>query len=156
MSTSIHALLEALRSHSWRIATAESLTGGGIGAALTAVPGSSEWFAGGVIAYQSEQKTRQLGVPPAVIAQHGVVSREVVAAMAAGVRQRFDVEVAVAVSGVAGPGGGSAQTPVGTVWIAVSAPGASIEQRYHFAGNRDEVRQHTITAAINLLVKTTA
>jgi nicotinamide-nucleotide amidase len=144
---------EALTARAWRVATAESLTGGGIGAALSAVPGASTWFAGGAITYQTDQKTRQLGVPPALVARYGVVSGECVHAMAAGVAETFAVECALAVSGLAGPDGGTNETPVGTVWIATRIGTTAREHCYHFGAiGREEVRTATVSAAIQQLV----
>ncbi len=104
----------------YRMATAESCTGGMIASLCTDVAGSSDWFSGAVVAYANEVKEKLLGVPKAVIAEHGAVSGEVVRHMALGALHVMDVEAAVAVSGVAGPGGGTAEKPVGTVWAAVA------------------------------------
>ena len=110
-------LADALLSRGLVCATAESCTGGLIGAALTTLPGSSRWYAGGVVAYANEVKTTLLGVPADVLAAHGAVSRPVAESMARGVRRATGADVGLSVTGVAGPGGGSADKPVGSVWL---------------------------------------
>lgn len=122
------------------MATAESCTGGLIGALMTEVPGSSEYFMGGAITYSNAEKTRQLGVPEHIFAEHGAVSQACVEAMAAGARERFGVTYAVAVSGIAGPGGGTPGKPVGTVWLGLAGPGGVISKRRQWPGERDRVR----------------
>jgi nicotinamide-nucleotide amidase len=132
-----------LQQRGWRVAVAESCTGGGLGAALTAIGGSSAWVEGGVITYSNAAKTLLLGVPAGWFEQHGAVSRPVVEAMADGARRRLGVECAVAVSGIAGPSGGSADKPVGTVWLAWAgpeSPASALSQGLWFPGNRAEVR----------------
>ena len=114
---------DALRTAGWRMATAESSTGGLIGHAITMISGSSDYFPGGVISYSNQAKEVQLDVPPALLEQHGAVSAEVAVAMADGVRQRFGTELGISVTGVAGPDGGSEGKPVGTHWIGVSLRG---------------------------------
>lgn len=129
---------DALLSHGWRLATAESSTGGLIGHVITMVPGASHYYVGGVISYSDLAKEVELGVPPELIAEHGAVSAEVAASMADGVRRRFGVELGVAVTGVAGPEGGRPAKPVGTHFIAVSLRGHAdrVEQRV-FTHDRD-------------------
>src|SRR5919108_5340065 len=120
----------ALLVRGWRVTTAESCTGGWIAKAITDVPGSSQWFDGGIVAYSNAAKQRSLGVPQEVLDVHGAVSEAAVRAMADGARLRSGVELAVAVSGVAGPRGGTPDKPVGTVWLAWSGPqGVSAERR---------------------------
>lgn len=114
---------EALRAAGWRIATAESSTGGLIGHAITTIPGSSDYFPGGVISYSNRAKEVELAVPAELLATYGAVSAETAVAMAEGVRQRFGTELGVAVTGVAGPDGGSEAKPVGTHWIGVALRG---------------------------------
>jgi PncC family amidohydrolase len=114
---------EALRDAGWRISTAESSTGGLIGHSITMIPGSSDYYPGGVISYSNQAKEVELGVPHALLVEHGAVSAEVAEAMAEGVRQRFGTELGVSVTGVAGPEGGSESKPVGTHWIGVSLRG---------------------------------
>lgn len=123
------------------IATAESCTGGMIGELLTRLPGSSRAFRGGAIVYSNEEKVRQLGVNPATIVAHGAVSEEVVRELAAGARERFGVDYAVAVSGIAGPDGGTPDKPVGTVWVALCGPKDEMKtKQLAWPGARDQVR----------------
>ena len=138
------------------VATAESCTGGGIGARLTDLPGSSAWFAGGIISYSNNAKHKLLGVAEASIQDHGAVSEQVVLQMAQGACTQLTADLAVAVSGVAGPTGGSVEKPVGTVWIAWawqdSQRGAT-SRCFHFSGDRDAIRQAAITAALRGLIR---
>lgn len=135
------ALGRALLDRGHTLATAESCTGGLIGALVTAVPGSSAYYHGGAVTYADREKQRQLGVPAEILAGHGAVSDACVRAMALGARERFAVDWAVAVSGIAGPGGGTADKPVGTVWLAVAGPGESlVSERFVWPGARDMVR----------------
>ncbi len=135
-----------------RVATAESCTAGLLAARLTDRPGSSAYVAGGVVAYANEAKTELLGVPPELIAQHGAVSAEVAAAMAAGALGRLGADTAVAVTGVAGPGGGTADKPVGTVWFAVMLSGQTpLTRRVAVPGERSDVRDRSTTVAMHLL-----
>jgi nicotinamide-nucleotide amidase len=143
-------VLGLLRDRGWRLATAESCTGGMVGALLTSVPGSSDVFAGGVIAYSNELKRRLLGVSDELLAAHGAVSEEVAVAMAGGARG-LGTECAVAVTGVAGPGGGSEAKPVGTVHIAVLTPTASRTVHQRFPGDRAFVRELTANVALDQL-----
>jgi nicotinamide-nucleotide amidase len=143
------AVLAELRRRGWTLAVAESCTGGLLGAALTEVPGASDVFLGGVIAYSNLEKTRALGVDPALLASHGAVSGEVALAMAAGVRARTGADVSVAVTGIAGPGGAVPGKPVGTVWIAAIGPGGLDVGRHDFGSrSRDEVRRGSVLAAL--------
>lgn len=143
-------LVAALRRRGETVAVAESCTGGGIGAAITSVPGASEVFWGGVISYDDDAKRRLLGVSAAVLTSHGAVSGETAAAMAAGVRALARTTWSVAVTGIAGPGGGSDEKPVGTVWVGVDGPRAGI-RRHRFDGDRVAVRAATVREAIRLL-----
>ena len=141
-----------LRDIAAQVTTAESCTGGGIAEAITRVPGSSAWFEVGYVTYSNIQKTQLLGVPAGLFEQVGAVSREVVEAMVRGARERSGARFAVAVSGVAGPDGGSAEKPVGTVWLAW-AEGAQVFTRHEiFAGDRDAVRRQTVRAALDGLL----
>ena len=133
------------------VAVAESCTGGGLGSALTGAPGASACFAGGVIAYADAVKSAQLGVPPALLARHGAVSREAAVAMAAGARARFGTDYAAAITGIAGPDGGTPQKPVGSVWIAVDARGHAHARLYRFPADRGRNRRLAIAAALDLL-----
>lgn len=149
-------LAEALRARGWRLATAESCTGGLIAAACTAMAGSSEWFERGFVTYSNESKTELLGVPAPLIAAHGAVSEEVARAMAEGALRHANAEVAVAVTGIAGPGGGSPEKPVGTVWLAWSvASGETRARCLHIRGNRDAVRQRTVSEALQSVFERT-
>ncbi len=138
-----------LRSSGKTLAVAESCTGGLLAGAVTAIPGSSEYFLGGVVAYHNGVKTAALGVPPRLIDSHGAVSREVAAAMAEGVLERFSADVSIATTGVAGPGGGSRAKPVGTVWVAVAVRGGvRYSHRFRFRGDRREVRREAVRASL--------
>lgn len=141
-----------LQARGQTVATAESCTGGLIAAAITEIAGSSAWFAYGWVSYANEAKTRLLGVSDAVLAEHGAVSEAVVRAMAEGARLQAGADWAVAVSGVAGPAGGSAEKPVGTVWLAWAGPAGTQTQLQHFAGNRHAVRQQTVARALSGLM----
>jgi nicotinamide-nucleotide amidase len=144
-------VLERARSSGVRIAVAESCTGGLVGARLTAVPGASVTFAGGVVAYDDAVKLRDLNVPATVLSTEGAVSEAVVRAMARGAQERFGVGAAIAVSGIAGPDGGSVEKPVGTVWVCAAAPPGTRAVRIGFAGDRAEVRARAAQAALDLL-----
>ncbi|SEJ36748.1 CinA family protein [Pseudomonas sp. NFR16] len=136
-----------------QVSTAESCTGGGIAEAITRIPGSSAWFEAGYVTYSNTQKTRQLDVPQELFARVGAVSREVVEAMARGAQTHSASHFSVAVSGVAGPDGGSAEKPVGTVWICWGAGEQLIARRFQFAGDRDAVRRQTVKAALEGLIQ---
>lgn len=140
-----------LADRGWRLAAAESCTGGLLVGRLTDVPGSSAWVVGGIVAYDNEVKISQLGVPRATIETHGAVSDEVAVAMATGVRQRLSADVGVGITGVAGPGGGSAEKPVGTVVIAAVTDGDPVVRRFLFPGDRDMVRRFSTAAALDLV-----
>ena len=133
------------------LATAESLTGGGIGAALTAVPGSSTVYKGGVVSYTDEVKREILCVPAEWLEKYGAVSPWVAMEMASGVRGLLHTDVAVSVTGLAGPGGDDYGHPVGTVYIAYEDKERNGVHHYHFEGNRESVRQQTIEAALKLI-----
>lgn len=130
------------------LSSAESCTGGMIGARITDVPGSSAVYFGGVIAYANRAKTERLGVAPELLERHGAVSEETVRAMAQGCRDRLASDLALAVTGVAGPGGGTPQNPVGSVWIAVADEEATVARRHSFPGGRDMVRERTVNRAL--------
>nr|WP_322939525.1 CinA family protein [Pseudomonas sp. s4] len=131
-----------------QVTTAESCSGGGIAEAITRIAGSSAWFEAGYVTYSNAQKTRQLEVPAELFASVGAVSREVVEAMVRGAQAHSGARYAVAVSGVAGPGGGSEEKPVGTVWLAWGDGERLFSVRRQFPGNRDEVRRQTVEAAL--------
>jgi len=139
----------ALSSSGRTLAVAESCTGGLLGGAITSIPGSSLYFSGGVVAYGNSAKISLLGVPPDLIAARGAVSREVALAMGEGVLSLFRADLAIAVTGVAGPGGGSRGKPVGTVWLAVVAlGGVRYAHRFRFPGGREAVRRETVRASL--------
>jgi nicotinamide-nucleotide amidase len=144
-------VLEQLRHSAYRLATAESCTGGLIGAKVTAVPGSSDVYVGGVVCYANESKIRDLGVADTLLQEHGAVSEAVVRAMAEGVCRRFGSDVGIAITGIAGPGGGTAEKPPGTVWIAVKQETRVESVRRWFPGGREEVRQRSAQAALDLV-----
>jgi nicotinamide-nucleotide amidase len=144
-------VLAAMREHGLHIAVAESCTAGLVGAALASIPGSSDVLLGGVIAYANEVKQQLLGVPAELLAEFGAVSAECARAMAAGARAATGAEVAVSVTGVAGPGGGTALKPVGLVYLHVSAPGAERGQELHLHGDRSQVRELAAVAALQLV-----
>jgi nicotinamide-nucleotide amidase len=144
-------ILDALRARQMRIAVAESCTGGMLGMRLTAVPGSSDVVEGGTIAYANAVKVRELGVREETLMTHGAVSEETAREMASGVRARFGVDVGVSITGVAGPGGGSPEKPVGTFCVAVDVRGEVRSVRTSGVGDRHEVRQRASQAALNLV-----
>ena len=135
------------------LAVAESCTGGLVGGRLTAIPGSSCYFLGGVVAYHNRIKTALLGVPPGMLRRHGAVSAPVAAAMASGARRAFGADVAVAVTGIAGPGGGVPGKPAGLVYVAVSGLGGARWRRALFSGDRARVRAQAAELALILLTE---
>ncbi len=155
LEAEVVALGDALRRRGWRMAAAESCTGGLIAAACTSVAGSSDWFERGFVSYSNRAKTEMLGVDAALIAAQGAVSEAVARAMAEGALRGAGVELAVAVTGIAGPGGATPGKPVGTVWLALAvrtARGQRIEaERLQLPGDRAAVREQTLRAAIERL-----
>ncbi len=143
---------ELLRARGLRLAVAESCTGGLIGHRLTNVPGSSTYYMGSITAYAYEAKVRLLGVSWATLEEHGAVSRATVLEMARGVRRALAADVGLAVSGIAGPGGGTPTKPVGLAWIGLSTPSVQIAQDYYWKGDRLENKASTAEAALQLLV----
>jgi nicotinamide-nucleotide amidase len=143
---------QLLARREW-LATAESCTGGLIAKRLTDLTGSSQWFERGVVTYSNRAKTELLGVPAPLIDRHGAVSREVVEAMALGLLARAPVQWTLAVTGVAGPTGGSAEKPVGTVWLAWANAGRAETQHFLFQGDREQVREQTAEAALRRLIE---
>ena len=144
-------LADILRQKGWLMATAESCTGGMIAAACTDLAGSSDWFERGFVTYSNAAKTEMLGVDAALIAGHGAVSEEVVRAMARGAIGNSRAQAAVAVTGVAGPGGGSAAKPVGTVWFGWATPAGTVSEMRCFGGDRAAVRAATVAHALGRL-----
>jgi nicotinamide-nucleotide amidase len=142
-------LAQALTGRGWMMTTAESCTGGLIAGACTELAGSSLWFDRGVVTYSNEAKVDLLGVPAELIAQHGAVSEPVAMAMAQGALARSQAQIAVAVTGVAGPGGGSPDKPVGTVWLAWACHDGLVQaERHVFGGDRAAVRSATVRCAL--------
>ena len=144
-------VLELCRERGLTLGTAESCTGGLIVARLTGVPGYSATTLGGIVAYSNELKERELGVPAELIAEHGAVSAEVAEAMAHGARERLGIDVAVAVTGVAGPGGGTEEKPVGLVYFHAVSPDADKGSSFSFPGDRDSIRRRSAVAALHLV-----
>ena len=144
-------VLEACRRRGWTLGSAESCTGGLVAGRLTAVPGSSDVFRGSIVAYANEVKERELGVPAETLAEHGAVSAETARAMAAGLRRRLGVDVAVSVTGVAGPGGGTPEKPVGLVFLHAETPETSRGASIDIPSDREWVRRRATAAALHLL-----
>lgn len=154
LQSQVESLATALRARGWMLSTAESCTGGLIAAACTSLAGSSDWFERGFVTYSNAAKVELLGVPAALIEAHGAVSAEVAQAMAEGGLRRSKAQVSVAVTGVAGPGGGSRAKPVGTVWMAVSqAGGPTTAELLQLAGDRAAVRGQTVACALAAVLK---
>jgi nicotinamide-nucleotide amidase len=151
-------LADALRARGWHLASAESCTGGMIAAACTDLAGSSDWFERGVVSYSNEAKTALLGVSPGLLEQHGAVSEPVARAMAEGMQRSSGADLAVAVTGIAGPAGGTPAKPVGTVWFGFAQrdAGGSVHigsERCCFDGDRAQVRSATVEHALRGLVQ---
>lgn len=151
----------ALKSHGMMLATAESCTGGGVAQTITEIAGSSEWFERGFITYANDAKREMLGVSEATLSQHGAVSEATVREMVEGALRHSHAQIALAVSGIAGPSGGTADKPVGTVWFAWSVrDGACVARLHHLSGNRMEIRAQAVRIAlqgvIDLLNRLTA
>ena len=142
-------LAQRLSARGWALSCAESCTGGLIAAACTALPGSSLWFERGWVTYSNAAKTELLDVPESLIAQHGAVSEPVARAMALGAFQKSRAPVSVAVTGIAGPSGGSLDKPVGTVWLGWCVQGNLSSALYRFAGDRQAVREAAVWHALN-------
>jgi PncC family amidohydrolase len=138
------------------VAIAESCTGGLVAEAITDVAGSSGYFLGGIVAYADRIKATQLGVPVAVLEAHGAVSAQVARGMALGARERFGADVSVAVTGIAGPGGGSDEKPVGLTYVAVADEAGVDVQRHHWQGDRQTVKRSSAAAALEMLIERVA
>lgn len=145
-------MADLLLKRNWMLATAESCTGGMIAAACTDRAGSSTWFERGFVTYSNASKTELLGVDAAMITQHGAVSEPVVRAMLQGALARSHAQVAIAVTGVAGPSGGSPEKPVGTVWLGWATPSQIVTEQCLFAGDRSAVRHASLRHALSRLV----
>jgi len=144
-------VLDLCRARGLTLATAESCTGGMVAERLTSVPGSSAVFVGSIVAYSDAVKERELDVTPAVLQEHGAVSAETAAAMAAGVRARLAADVGVSVTGIAGPGGGTADKPVGLVYVHASGPDGELASDFSFGGDRETIRRRAAVTALHLV-----
>jgi nicotinamide-nucleotide amidase len=144
-------VLELCRERAFTLATAESCTGGLVAARLTGVPGSSRAFVGGVVAYADDLKRAELGVPSELLERHGAVSAEVAAAMAQGAREKLGADVAVSVTGIAGPDGGTPEKPVGLVFLHAEGPGGGIGREFSFPGDRASIRARSVVGALHLV-----
>jgi nicotinamide-nucleotide amidase len=143
----------ALSARSWMLATAESCTGGWAAEAVTATAGSSGWFERGFVTYSNESKVELLGVSPATLARHGAVSEETACEMAAGALAHSHADVALSVTGIAGPGGGGPGKPVGMVWLAwCKRYGDTFAEMHHFPGDREAVRRQIVAVALERLI----
>ncbi len=144
-------VLDALRTRRARLGVAESCTGGLVAERITNIPGASDTFIGGVVAYADVIKTAALKVPLEVLEAHGAVSEETVRAMAEGAQRLFSADATVAVTGIAGPAGGTPEKPVGTVWLAARVQTSTRAVKRVFPGDRDEIRRRAAQAALDLL-----
>ncbi len=144
-------ILDRCREHGWTLATAESCSGGLVAGRLTSVPGSSDVFVGGIVAYANEVKEAELGVPAEGRAAHGAVSRETALAMARGARERLGADIAVSVTGIAGPGGGTEEKPVGLVYLCASGPAGEQELDFVLPGDRESIRLRATVGALHLV-----
>ncbi len=151
LAAAVQAVADTLLRRQWMLATAESCTGGMVAAACTDLAGSSAWLERGFVTYSNAAKTQMLGVDAQLIATHGAVSEPVARAMAQGALQHSAAQVALAITGVAGPGGGSAAKPVGTVWFAFAGPWGVCSEVQHFGGERAAVRQAAALHALSRL-----
>ena len=145
---------KAIKARGWTLATGESCTGGLLGHRLTNVPGSSEYYLGGVVAYAYEAKERLLKVSHDTLYKHGAVSQETALEMALGARQALGADVGLSVTGIAGPGGGLPDKPVGLTWIAISSREGQKAERHVWQGDRLEIKTQSAEAALRLLLRT--
>lgn len=144
---------EALRRRRWTLGLAKSCTGGLISHRLTNVPGASDYYLGGVVSYANRLKVDLVGVSPDTLREHGAVSRETALEMAGGIRRALGASVGLSVTGIAGPGGGTADRPVGLAWIAVSTPDGEAAERHVWPGDRLAVKRQSAEAALALLLR---
>lgn len=150
---SVEKLAEVMRAQEWKLSTAESCTGGGLGHAFTALAGSSDWFLGGVVAYSNAFKSKFLGVPERLIQEFGAVSEEVAVSMAEGLREESGADATISVTGIAGPTGATAAKPVGLIWLGCCDPDrGSRALELNLKGSRDTVRRQAIIEAINFFL----
>lgn len=151
--TSLETLLgKQLRQRNLTIATAESCTGGLVGHRITNASGSSDYYLGSVVAYAYSVKVRVLGVNWETLDSHGAVSRETVAEMASGARQALDSDVGIAVSGIAGPGGGTPDKPVGLIWLGLDTPDGNHTRQHNFEGDRIAIKEQAAEAAMQFVI----
>lgn len=143
---------DQLRRTGLKLATAESCTGGLLGDMITDVPGSSDYYLGGVVVYANETKDILLNVPSEIILKYGAVSRETVMVMADNARQILGADVSLSISGIAGPAGGTKEKPVGTVWIALSSFRGSKSELFHFSGDRKKIKSLAAQSALRMLL----
>lgn len=141
---------QALTDRRWTISTVESCTAGGLAYRITEVPGASGYFLGGLVAYDNRVKSEWVGVPDSVFERHGAVSAEAARLMSENGRARFATDLCLAVTGIAGPGGGTAEKPVGTVFISACGPLGARTERFRFSGDREAVRRAAIDAALDM------
>lgn len=147
-------LAELLKNRHAMLATAESCTGGGVAYAITAIPGSSHWFDRGFVVYTNESKIEMLGVDASLIKKHGAVSEPVARALAEGSLKHSHADYSLAITGIAGPGGGTDEKPVGTVWFAWAGKNTNTGSRlFQFSGNRIEVREQAVVAALGGMIE---
>jgi competence/damage-inducible protein CinA-like protein len=144
-------VLALLRARGLQLATAESCTAGMVAARLASVPGASESFVGGIVAYSDDVKRSQLGVPAQLLSEHGAVSAEVAEAMARGTRERLGADIAVSITGIAGPGGGSPEKPVGLVYLHAEGPDGGLGREFSFPGDRASIRARSVVGALHLV-----
>ncbi|MBC3767689.1 nicotinamide-nucleotide amidase [Neptunicella marina] len=146
-------LAKLLVANDWTITCAESCTGGGVAVAITSIAGSSQWFERGFITYSNQAKTDLVGVDPATLKQYGAVSQQVVEQMAQGAAKQANAELAISISGIAGPDGGSEEKPVGTVWFGLTLNSHTQSEKQLFQGNRHQVREQAVHFALNYCIK---
>ena len=149
----LQTIAEHLTSRRQTVTCAESCTGGLLAGELTSIPGSSQWFHQSFVTYSNQAKQDRLGVMPDTLLKHGAVSRETVYEMARGAKAVAQADYALSISGIAGPGGGSAAKPVGTVWFGLATPEGSFEQTVLFAGDREAVRAQSVEYALAFLAE---
>lgn len=152
LSTTIQKIAHLLLEKKEYLLTVESITGGLIAKTLTDFAGSSRWFEGGFITYSENAKHKMVSVPRALLLKHGAVSKPIVIAMAQGAQKKSGSSWIIAVTGIAGPDGGCAKTPVGSVWIAILGPQKIQTKLFHFSGNRNQIRQKTLKTALEMLL----
>lgn len=153
MTSNLKALIEKLRARNYSVGFAESCTGGLLSATMAAVPGVSDIFIGSVVSYSNDVKEKMLDVSGNTLKSEGAVSSTVARQMAQGLRARLNTKCAVAITGIAGPSGGSPEKPVGTVWFAAVGPGFEVTEKKHFSGDREKVQKQAAEYAIEFLAK---